>query len=897
MQVSPSYQVKVRKKPPSFVFLGEPFTIDFTVLEEDHSHPEKLCNAQTPLHEHSSALRFPVSTDSNCIKEDVTKIDRSTTTIPSFEIAVELVPKHVVNDNSIDSRITSLNHQLPALNDSTYFNVVVPNVESRVLHIATTGQQRRQRHKSMLTLNLLQDLESVALGEIGTIQCSLTGDILPESMHNEDHIVPVQQQTSQSTTISTLVCDVSPMTCQIRIIAFCCDNDDERFDRTRSKSKSQLIVHTSNPNKSKSAVAVTSAITIVRHKILITSCNNEASSHGINSNHSSSGSGKDWNSVWYKDEGGRDKCMEIVVGVYDRQHVAVFEAIPMLLTLCYASSNQQSLKHPTLASSPHLPIPVTNQDILNVLSPKSNELFVLDCATGTMKIRFRVEDVSKNHQGQDFCLQIAAAPDNGVYHYLKNYDPTMIAPAVSLSVNVRSKRNKRQRQFTTSSTDIAMPSSDVSSEHVYRHDSVVPTIDSSTISSSAMTESRPRLTAIQLQYALRGVVHWVQEVVTKTSFELQRQQPQNGISTQYLSSMAHSMATYHEQVHEHLNVLQYVIDFNATSSLTLSRTDPTGSNREELYGVRDNSYQHLSTTSNRSRFYEAGNFPYPQGYYHESATPTDGGNAFHHSYPYQYHNQMYYAAPYIDQHLSTTATNNKRAEPSALDGNPNGPHRHIHLTTRESEVRNFNANKGTKNTENVLQVLKRESPPHVSQMNLQASKNVPEKKLTIRDDSRHVHNVKNIEYPSDVICDTSMAANEIGADHDETRESEVEYIFAKQFKSLRTGALLGYPAYTIQKELIGFYQQLPQSIDTTKMSPHRGFDQKLQPTQPPLFTRSHLFVPIQREDFGVTELEHAKVVFDQADRSAIQVMSQCGSIEAMLHRALVYEWSQGLNNV
>ena len=38
---SPSYQVVVQNQPPNFVFLGEPFTIDFLVVEGDRHDFDK----------------------------------------------------------------------------------------------------------------------------------------------------------------------------------------------------------------------------------------------------------------------------------------------------------------------------------------------------------------------------------------------------------------------------------------------------------------------------------------------------------------------------------------------------------------------------------------------------------------------------------------------------------------------------------------------------------------------------------------------------------------------------------------------------------------------------------------------------------------------------------------
>jgi hypothetical protein len=95
----------------------------------------------------------------------------------------------------------------------------------------------------------------------------------------------------------------------------------------------------------------------------------------------------DWTNIWYKDEGGRDKCMEVVASVYDHRRTLLYDALPLLLTLCYAGKDDS------------LPEVVHNQEILRIASPKMNELRI-DKKTGNIRIRFRIEDVSKNHQGQ-----------------------------------------------------------------------------------------------------------------------------------------------------------------------------------------------------------------------------------------------------------------------------------------------------------------------------------------------------------------------------------------------------------------------------------------------------------------------------------------------------------------
>lgn len=132
----------------------------------------------------------------------------------------------------------------------------------------------------------------------------------------------------------------------------------------------------------------------------------------------------DWEEIWYKDEGGRDKCMQVEVGLYNSSSELVLNRrIQLKLTLMY-DSTEDGTQHSK----------VIKQDILNVFgSPRH----FIDPETGKTTVRFRIEDVSKNHQGQNFVLHIAADTSRG-----RDDD---VASVYSPSVSVRSKRNKRQR--------------------------------------------------------------------------------------------------------------------------------------------------------------------------------------------------------------------------------------------------------------------------------------------------------------------------------------------------------------------------------------------------------------------------------------------------------------------
>jgi hypothetical protein len=129
--------------------------------------------------------------------------------------------------------------------------------------------------------------------------------------------------------------------------------------------------------------------------------------------------------IWYKDEGGRDKCIDLTVQLQDQnQELIVSRKVPLRVTLLYESGHH-----------------VLKQDILKI-NPE-NKLMIDE--SGKALLRLRIEDVSKNHQKQLFSVQIV--PDT-VQHPLNND----ISPDSCRPLEVRSKRNKRTREPSLSSS-------------------------------------------------------------------------------------------------------------------------------------------------------------------------------------------------------------------------------------------------------------------------------------------------------------------------------------------------------------------------------------------------------------------------------------------------------------
>ena len=130
--------------------------------------------------------------------------------------------------------------------------------------------------------------------------------------------------------------------------------------------------------------------------------------------------------LWYKDEGGRDKCMVLPIALLDASGAKVM-------------NRQLRLKVSLLYENAEV---VLKQEILKI-SPESTRIVNIE---GEAILKFRIEDVSKNHQGQNFRVKV----EGDTTQSPMNFD---VACAFSNPVGIRSKRNKRARtkSFTNAS--------------------------------------------------------------------------------------------------------------------------------------------------------------------------------------------------------------------------------------------------------------------------------------------------------------------------------------------------------------------------------------------------------------------------------------------------------------
>eukprot|EP00977_Amphora_coffeiformis_P026121 scaffold24070_cov92-Amphora_coffeaeformis.AAC.3 len=472
--------------------------------------------------------------------------------------------------------------------------------------------------------------------------------------------------------------------------------------------------------------------------------------------------GDDWTDVWYKDEGGRDKSIETIVSAYDQQNNLLRDSIQLEIKLCYDSIGTPA---------------VSNQDILKRLG--SDRALQIDPKTGRAKVRYRVEDVSKNHQGQNFTLLIsAAAKSNGA----------TIAPAKTPPVNVRSKRNKRQRTGSArgSSLEFSMTNSGTA---------IAPPSSADRLGTFMSNE--------QLREAVQDVIRWSEEVVNGM-YHIQWRvmgYASNADGSVDYNRPYHNMqnpnpvvdrllALYNQSTRENIRYLQHTV------------VDPPLSPVEP--------YSMATRTPVPSMHHGSAMMPHsevPPPPPHEMMGPSSPRGPY--STP-QYTHGMPMHAPHPSEAYASSS--------------PIGhyPQSHHHPDYYGGHHASAAANK----------------TPHHDRL-----------------DPLPAHTGGGADSPTIDL------------------ESEVEYVLARQYKSLRTGERLGFPAYSVDRFILGFYRDSPRNAGLRQL------------------------IPISDEDFGPSEKLQAKKILDEAISSnsgAVQSVKECGSIASVLDRCLVYDFSKDI---
>jgi hypothetical protein len=518
---------------------------------------------------------------------------------------------------------------------------------------------------------------------------------------------------------------------------------------------------------------------------------------------------EEWESIWYKDEGGRDKSMEIFASMYDKDgQLKTGEQIPLLPVLCYKVEDQGPSK-------------VANQDILRTLG--SNKI-VLEKNTGKARIRFRVEDVSKNHQGQDFVLQIAPEPKT------KGFKD--VAPGYTPAVNVRSKRNKRSRNPTRGGMkDTSGRGSPSTSRQRLAYD---PSLSQRDVAFDRQDSGR-------LREAMKSVINWADEVVNGL-YPLQwtvMGYPQHPDGTPDYSRPYHNMpnpnglisrilSQYSDQVRANLRVLVNAVEQSGGSS---SRSDD--------YGIS------MALPSEPTDPYSI--MGAPAGIVHPAARAS--------MYPA-------FGPPDIP----------RQSLGHGLAGESSRPGMHPSITSEAFRSRpESSMTYQARPPLHSMPGMQMGAPVvHYSFQGVSAagSTSAGAPPPGMEGYARMPSSNQQMQQPSDVSPQQSQDQSE-----DDSRESEVEFILAKQYKALRTGEHLGFPAYSANKEILGFYRDGRAGVGQ--------------------------FVPISRhrEEFGPLEILQATEILEEAiakKSRAVHALKDWGTIANLLDNVLVYDWSKDI---
>ena len=460
----------------------------------------------------------------------------------------------------------------------------------------------------------------------------------------------------------------------------------------------------------------------------------------------------EWDDEWFKDMGGRDKAMQTIVSMYGRDGLPIKKRkVPLFLTLLYDNENKS---------------PVMKQEILRMIGPTQNSCLADD--TGRATMQFRIEDVSKNHQGQSFMIRFAPDADK---------DPD-IAPAYSRTVCVKSKKKKRKR----------------SSE---------PNINqqrdggNSNLPNTPLTISIPSQNAQRLRQAMSGVIKWTEEVVNGL-FPLKWQVlgygqfPDGSID---YSRPYHNMPNPNDCIHRVLSM--YADDTRENLRVLLSAVEQTTNQDPDLFS-------HSSGPNQEPQF--------------PSHSVSGGFPPAHNPYP----------------------------APTPIPGNSIAPP--------------------------PQPAIGRHQPIPMHQH--QPMHGMPWGGMQ--------HNPSKMPGLPSSVDDPAQEGIVQGAMDDENRQADVRYLLAKQFKSCRTHNRLGFPAFSIRKELLGFYKKSSVSMVAR-------------------------FVPIHKhhDEFGHSEMAQATRILEDAlakRSSAVKDLNDWESLSSMVDNALMaerdttntlsYDWSK-----
>lgn len=493
----------------------------------------------------------------------------------------------------------------------------------------------------------------------------------------------------------------------------------------------------------------------------------------------------EWDNLWYKDEGGRDKSMEVIAEAYDKDNMLVRDRIPLNLTLCYDADT---------------PVQVTNQEILKLQG--SERRLQIDKSTGRARIRFRVEEVSKNHQGQNFSLMIAAEKKS-------DYE---IAPGYTPGVSVRSKRNKRHRASNSVTSARGASGTESTSPTMMRSSPVFGEHSSMTLDGADPSRIRE---------AMQGMLHWTDEVV-------------NGLYSvqwQIIGYAQHPDGSpdYNRPYHSMPNP-------NPLISQILSRyTDSVRGNLRQI--------QHAIEQTDMRRRDEPAYNPMNSAV---APLPRESEGVFGMMPP-----PGVQRARRASPHSAVLPAMSRMGAPGTVSLS-RGPPPPVMLPGEAPFRGDF--------------------PPLQQQRQQMHTGYYPPPQV-------RQHDPDNTQLrPPQGILDGKKTPQiaALNPDLEDSGESEVEYVLAKQYKSTRSSDRLGFPAYSVAKELLGFYRESSNKVGVGQFIPIRHL--------------SH--------EFGPFEIVQATTILQEemANKSeAVHALKDWGSIGSLIDHALVYDWSKGVD--
>jgi len=422
--------------------------------------------------------------------------------------------------------------------------------------------------------------------------------------------------------------------------------------------------------------------------------------------------------------GGKGKAMICIASLVDKEgKIIKDQKVPIHLTLRY--DNEQRTV-------------VAKQDIFRTVGASCHGLYI-DPETGTASLQFRIDDVSKNHQGQNFIIEISADKE-------KYPD---VAPVYSRSVRIRSKKQIKRQRDDASAPILPAPKHQATQQKKLSSQPSPP--------SSSSAESHPFVvlgssqSTQQICQAMRGVIKWTEEALNALGplkwNVIGHEQNSDGVID--YNRPYHSIPNPNERINQILNM--YTADTRDHLQVLLDAVEQsTGAaptNTEMSYANHPSSHSatHPSTSHVQTPFHPDTR-PWKNTYQDHPSYNTEG-LAFHES--------SALSPPQVGQ---ATMPNH--------GAGPSMPY---------------------------LQPVPMQKQ-HWMQHNTQGIY-LPHQIVSMSRDPDHTNQWE----PGMTGMSIDLAENR--------QQADVQYVFAKVFTSLRTDKRLGFPAYSITKELLGFYRE------------------------------------------------------------------------------------------